>query len=457
MKKIFNLFVVIAAVIAFGSCDPLVKTGDPGGAITADQLDVTVTPVMVDGVRSNKLVLNNNSPVLSSWNYGMGMSQSAHDSVLVTSVGDMVVTFTGMNPDGSIVTKDIPVTVDAIVFKVVGMDLLIGDGSKTWVWDQYTNEQSFSGDAVYPYGIGGIWGGNGDKAPVWWGLTFGDPSFTESDATMTFALDGGAIFTKNLADGTKQKGTFSFNLTKKFGNDWSQGILSLKGATIPHPYSMNNGGPDAYNFYILELEADNLVLATFSGNIITDDPKKEGEVNIWMFRPEGWTAVPNTEQMAAITGGSERTWTWDAQADAVWGNGSYLGNTAPGWWTVPIGDANLENQVPGEGKGATMTFSMTGAMTKNRTDGTTQSGTFSIDMTKPTYTDEEKTNMWAMGKLKTKDITILIGVNVNDGKKPVYSYDILSLNDEEMVLAFPEDASGGAGSTAWFYMFRAVK
>ena len=456
MKNIIGIFVIIiAAAMAFISCDPVENRFDMGGAITVDQLDVTVTALVVDGVRSNKLILENRSPILSSWNYGMGISTSAHDTVLVSATGDLIVTFTGLNANGSIITKDIPVTVDAIIFQVVGMDLLIGDGSKTWVWDEFTNERDFGGTAIFPYGIGGVWpddtSANGDKSPAWWGLTFGNPDFFEDDATMTFALnDDGAVFVKTLANGTEKKGSFSFNLSKGF-MDWSKGILSLKGATIPHPVSMNNPAGDAYEFYILALEEDQLVLATGTGNTIVKNP--QGEVNIWMFRPKGWEPATNEEQMAAITGGDKKIWTWDEKADAVWGIGPFL-SSGPVWWAPPLGTGDFESQVEGEGKGATMTFSMAGTLDKTLQDGSVKSGTFGINMNKPTLDPDG--DIWAMGKLNTSDVTILFGRNPNGPGKPnVYSFDILKLTDSEMVLCFGEPDGSGDNGAAWYWFFRA--
>ncbi|MDR1937641.1 MAG: hypothetical protein LBQ73_03965, partial [Tannerellaceae bacterium] len=327
-----------AALLA---CTPTENRDELSGSLAADQLQISATAEVVNGVRSNKIILENHSPVLSHWDYGMGTSSKAYDEVLVTSVGDVVVKFTGKTGDGGTVTKDLTVNVESIVFEVVGMDKFIGDGSKTWVLDAFT-------DNNHPYGIGGA---GSDKSATWWGPEYGD--FSEWDAKITFSLDGGAIFTKTLSDGTVQKGTFSFNLTKKIGN-WSQGILSLKGATIPHAVSVNNGAGEAYDFYIITLEDDQLVLANMSGNGVPDDVSG-GEANFWMFRPEGFTLADNSEQLAFLNGGSEKTWGW---ADGVvFGNGGSTG-TGPAWWTM---DANgVNEQKPNEGAGATMTFAADG-------------------------------------------------------------------------------------------------
>lgn len=267
------LYSLLLGAVMLVACDPVENRDILSGVVTADQLNVSATPVVVDGLRSNKIILENHSPVLSSWDYGVGTTSRAYDEVLLTSTGDVVIKFTGKNGDGSTVTKELTVNVEAIAFEVVGMDLFIGDGSKTWVFDAFT-------DNNHPYGIGGA---TGDKSPTWWGPEYGD--FTEWDAKITFSLDGGAVFSKTLSNGTVQKGTFSFNMAKKVAG-WSEGILTLKGATIPHAVSVNNGAGDAYEFYIITLAEDQLILSNVSGNGTPDAPS--GEANFWMFRPEGW-------------------------------------------------------------------------------------------------------------------------------------------------------------------------
>lgn len=151
-------------------------------------------------------------------------------------------------------------------------------------------------------------------------------------------------------------------------------------------------------------------------------------------------------------GSGEKVWKWDNQADAVWGNGGYLSNVTPGWWTVPIGD--MEGQTPGEGAGASMTFSLKGAsLTKNKSDGSSEKGTFSFDMSQTTL-NAGGDALWGIGKLNTSRVTVLSGKQPNADNAPVYSYDILKLTDSELALGFPEPGAGAWG-TAWYWLFRA--
>ncbi|MCD7916716.1 MAG: hypothetical protein LUG96_16590, partial [Tannerellaceae bacterium] len=76
MKKIIYLMMF---AIAFMACEPIENRESAGGAITADQLDISATPVVVDGKNSNKIIVENHSPVLSQWDYGVGISTKAYD------------------------------------------------------------------------------------------------------------------------------------------------------------------------------------------------------------------------------------------------------------------------------------------------------------------------------------------------------------------------------------------
>lgn len=152
-----------------------------------------------------------------------------------------------------------------------------------------------------------------------------------------------------------------------------------------------------------------------------------------------------------LCGVGEKEWVWDTTQPAVWGNGGYMGSNAPAWWTLQV-DA-IDGQAAGDGAGASMTFSLQGAsLTKNKSDGTKEKGTFSFDITQ-TIVLEDGT-VWAKGKLKTKSVNVLCGISPNEGGTKVYEYDILVINDDQLVLCYPEPGATAWG-TAWFWMFKA--
>ncbi len=99
-----------------------------------------------------------------------------------------------------------------------------------------------------------------------------------------------------------------------------------------------------------------------------------------------------------------------------------------------------------------MQFTIAGArLIKNYNDGTSQQGSFTFDMSKITLDDGG--NVWAKGKLNTKNVTVLCGKSPNESNAPVYNYDILKLTGTNMVLSYPEPGAGSWG-TAWFWMFK---
>lgn len=278
MKNIIYALCMMA--IALVACEPIEDRDSIGGAITADQLNIKATPIVVNGKNGNMVVLENHSPVLSAWNCGGSLSNKAYDTVMVVKTGVVDVTFTGLNPDGSKIEKKFNIQIDALT-----------------------------------------------TLPAEYKYLFGDPT---------------------------------------------KGVTSKK-------------------------------------------------------------------------------YVWDETAGAVWGNGGYLGNTSPGWWTN--NKASMDSNDPDYGSEGYMVFSLAGlTMKKSNAAGTkTETGTAGLDLA--AITKDGNGAVWASAKLITKNVTVLKGVAPNGGNAPVYSYDILKLNDSKLVLAWPEPGSGAWG-TAWFWMFR---
>lgn len=270
------IYFILLAVMTFIACDPVSDSESVGGAITAEQLEISATPIVINGVNTNKVILTNHSPVLSNWDYGIGVSTAQTDTVLLVLEGQNTITFTGLNANGTTISKQLTVTVDDLYFDV----------------------------------------------------------------------------------------------------------------------------------------------------------------------PEEW---------ALFCGAGEKTWVWDSSN--CWGNGGYLVNQAPAWWVLSPGP-DLDGQVEGEGTtNANMVFSIQGAsLTKNLDDGSQLKGSFSFDMSKITYATNG--NVWAIGKLKTNGVTVLVGVSPDEGKAPVYEYDIISLDEETMILSYTPPG-GAEWSTSYYWVFKA--
>jgi len=247
----------ITALSVFSACEPIEDRMDMGGAITAEQLDITATPIVVDGKNSNRVALENRSPVLSWWDYGSGVTQRKTDTVLLVTTGQNEIIFTGRNADGTEVTKTLTVQVDELTFEVpLEWGYLTGGSEKTWVWDD-----------TQP----AVWGNGGYLAstkPEWWMLPIdqinGQAAGEGEGAEMVFSLRGAAL-TKMKADGQTESGSFAFDMTKitnaENGEVWAKGKLTTRGVTVLCGKSPDEGGIPVYEYDILVLDDDRMVLS----------------------------------------------------------------------------------------------------------------------------------------------------------------------------------------------------
>jgi len=155
-------------------------------------------------------------------------------------------------------------------------------------------------------------------------------------------------------------------------------------------------------------------------------------------------------QWEYLCGGGSKTWTWDdSLGEAAYGMGD-AGDNSADWWAPGLTGKP-------EGIGASMTFSVKGAaLTKNLTNGTTQSGSFSFDMTK-TQANYSR----SQGELTTS-IPVLMGqttgaaTGFGSSGNDVKVYEILVLDDEHLMLSWLEpgvdfDHAGWGQATLWVF------
>lgn len=264
----------IAAV--FTACEPVENRDAIGGAITAEELNISVTPVVKEGVNSNYIEVNSEGmPCLSSWTYGPETFVGSKGTIKVMSLGPTDIIFTGLNADGSKITKTVTVQVDKLFDVDPEWAMLCGEGEKEWVWDTETRED------------GRFWGNGGQNSDVecaWWGRGAADINEEAPyagwgvDASMVFTLNGNK-FLKKSGDGSKQEtGTFSFKMNGD-PNAWSKGEISFKETTILLGISQNDGQKPVYDFHIIYLDSERMVLG-----YDTENPNNQGETWFWMFR-----------------------------------------------------------------------------------------------------------------------------------------------------------------------------
>lgn len=287
MKKIAIL--IISLITLFSACEPIGKGYSMGKDYTVDELDVSVRAIVVDGKNTNKLVFENHSPILGEFDYSFGVTgQQVVDTAIIVVEGPLKVIFKGLNPSGSVIKKEFEVTVDELYFPVPAeWGLLCGNGTKVWEWEVDNVEDG-------PFGAGGYRDSHETWDPTdlselegdWW-----NQAGWGEGATMSFSIRG-AEFSKTDATGEKtEKGTFTFDMSQKLMNIWnpeeiwSHGKLRINGGTsilagrVPHYEEWYIY--DVYEFEIVELEEDRLVLAYWL------EPREWcEEAYFWVFRPK---------------------------------------------------------------------------------------------------------------------------------------------------------------------------
>ena len=117
----FIQYMTLGALALLGACSPIEDDDTHGLAdIAADQLKITATPVLVNGVNSNRIVVDNRSAVLSEWTLehlasSADIVASAHDTLVASKIGTNDIKFRGFNPStGNYVERTLQVQVDAI-------------------------------------------------------------------------------------------------------------------------------------------------------------------------------------------------------------------------------------------------------------------------------------------------------------------------------------------------------
>lgn len=304
MNKILNIAFALAFAVLFVACNPIEKDFGTGEVVTsADQLNVTLTPVMFKTYKTNKYKVQCKSPVVCKWS--TTASYISNDTtVLILGKGAQNIKLTAMAADGSLVTKTYSVTVDSLYYPVPAQwGYLCGSSSKTWVWATDVTGTAFPGAAAGKcYGNGGYLANN---SPGWWTCGLSDlTGWGVANDKMTFSLDGASMTLvtgntqaggKGLAAGT-YGGTFSFDMSKTKAsssppsatnsNTYAIGQLTLSGVTVSLGYQPNvSGYPSIYTYDILYLDNNIMVLEA-------PEPSTTGAWGtawFWVFKRQGYS------------------------------------------------------------------------------------------------------------------------------------------------------------------------
>lgn len=113
-KIFFALALCLVALLT--ACEPTEnRTGMGEPILTVDDLDVTAVPVQQDGKNTSRVTVKNASPILSRWVLdGSVKSKKPEDVINVGRTGVVTIVFEGYNPDGTVISKPLEVTVDVL-------------------------------------------------------------------------------------------------------------------------------------------------------------------------------------------------------------------------------------------------------------------------------------------------------------------------------------------------------
>ena len=174
--------------------------------------------------------------------------------------------------------------------------------------------------------------------------------------------------------------------------------------------------------------------------------------------------IPVPEQYATLTGGFEKTWTWDTEVNGGGcGNFGYRGDSGENfalygsgtWWSCApadladqMGHSSVGKPTGEEDENAYMIWSLAGTKIQTFTPSgeLIRQGTFSLD-NYGTMIDG-----WSIGTLTTSAESILFPWKINSGAWAPTDFQVIQLDDNKMVLTYiddPENAGGWSEATFW--------
>ena len=280
MKKlnIYSLFIL--ATMSLVACEPVEDRDELPATTVASDFVYSITQDIEDDYI---IYVENSTPsVYFSWDYTWGKSFEQKDTLAILIPGQYNIEILASTP-GGFVNLDYPVTVadinpDAFVEPEWEYLSNMLEG-KTWVWaiDNNYTENHY------------IWGNSGlnDGYPSWWGRSAGDAAEDniDIDGKMTFDLNGARNFAKveyDFGSGNTVTSTGSFDID--FDNhDSDIGIarITFTGTTILHGISQNDDKKVVYDFDIVKLTEDELILNRFTES-------NDFEAWNWIFKREGY-------------------------------------------------------------------------------------------------------------------------------------------------------------------------
>ena len=370
MKKI--LFAIPFLAMAMTACDPSeIEGASEWGAISADQVQATATPVQVDGKSGNRIHVACTSPVVSAWEADQLVENTTHTvttegEIYVTKIGTNVIRCLTTNVGGAPTAKEITVQVDTISYitQTISDRLCIGkEGAPKYFGKGYSASKivleqtidKLSGKLVNSITI------KSNPNPALCTFKWGSSSInTNVGKIVTYALDVEQELTVEFLDATGKSETIS--------------------------------------------------LGKFTAEAYSD-------------LPEGIKLLTGYDPVSAPTA----TKTWELTPANNWGNGGN-NDKKPSWWTTTV-----EGQ--GGSNGTITFDFPNGILTKklvnenNQAGDKSGSGAFSLDFS---TADESKSILFTLKT--TEPGNIIYPIMINQGDYHPTIYDVTVISENELVL-----------------------
>lgn len=404
IKRVLALFLSVMLVSI--SCQE--DDHELGEMLDKSEIDFEVIQDFQTDPGGNTVILKNNTQAtVSIWDYGTGRSNRQQDTVRFAFKGEYPIKFSAMTA-GGIVEFDpviVEVTEDNLNYVNDPLWTLLSGGpgnEKTWLLDANENGDSkfftspayfsgnenanseFDGTTLSWTKVCNIPGGPNEVCftyePNWksdtWVASPADYGY------MTFSLQGGPFITvdhKGISGLGEQSGTYYLDVNTL--------ELTMTDATaIGIPWAPNDA-EDMSKMKLLSLTENTMQLAfkhkTKPEYLIMNYISKEYSDN-WV--PAEPPADPNFNHgnqadIVAVTVTTSKTWRLDLEVPYNWTSleGAFLNNwnsradiMATGW--APYGDGDVANI-----DGVALTFDADGNVTLVQDDGSSTSGTYTID------------------------------------------------------------------------------
>lgn len=396
MKKI--IFAMSAFALLLTSCDPSTDDISSGfnNNVTAENVIAKATPVVVNGKNSNRIIVENNSPITSQWTaeqlIGSAVtSKKSYDTIYVSKTGTNVISMKCHNLNGEF-TKEFSVTVDEISY--------IPDNIQKRLCDVNNFDSTF------------------------------DPSKISIE--------------QEVDEETGKKGNvFAVKNANGVLTDWE--VKDVATGEIMATSDLNS---------------DNLLVISDTGEyeIIVNYTKADGTTgsySVGKYTIECYTNKPVIiEYLSGETGVS--TWQWFQGNAAVWGNGPWASGDGPAWWTNNLDtmDGNGGGHPGGEARnGINATFTLD----FNTGIATNSDGTQCAFKVLPLKHGHDSADGWDKGcihfEASGSTYVVPMGVNVNGGDEPFQDMFIVKAEDGRLNLTAEEQSVNGC---AWFMLFQRV-